>query len=553
VPSLSILSGADEGTEFPFAGMIVVGRGGTSDFVIDDSSVSRRHALIAFENGAWVVRDLGSANGTFVNDRRVPAEAPLAGGDTLRLGSVLLRFSDAPSDEHVLRDTTAIRVGPADALQPQVVLRMDAAPGALDTANPETMTFASHLSLIAETFNRMNALLFDERALLMFAVEELLKMLPQAERAFVMLWDPELERFVPAAARTRSGPVGEVAFSQTLLREVLDRKEAVLVADTIADRKYAQSESIFALKMRTAVCAPVLFQAEMFGVIQVDSTAAAWSFGRREVALTLALASQMAMALAYARVHARLVERELLERDLALARKIQHHFLPPSPPEMAGFAFGVEYAPAQAVGGDLYDFVPLGQGRLAAAVGDVSGKGIAAALFAAKVMSDIRHHAGQVEQASAMLQRLNETLAARDHEGMFVTLALAVIDPAQKRVTIASAGHPLPIVRDASGRVTPIGRAGDAPLGVSPDSRFRQFEYEIDAGDAVLLYTDGVIEALNGANELYGQERLSQAFAGGAADAAGLVGGIASSVRRFSGSTPQSDDVTIVCFTRNAD
>src|ERR1051326_5122926 len=221
------------------------------------------------------------------------------------------------------------------------------------------------------------------------------------------------------------------------------------------------------------------------------------------------------MALAYARVHGKLVERELLEHDLDLAKKIQRHFLPPK--------FAVEYAPALKVGGDLYDFVELAEGLIAVAVGDVSGKGVSAALFAAKVMSDLRYQAQGQTTASTILTRLNRALSQRNDEGMFVTLALIVIDVRKAHLMVASAGHPLPLVRHATGEVGEIGKTGDKPLGLDEDAAFTQHEYEIDRGDRVVLFTDGVLEALNRADELYGDARLADAIRRPAPGADALV------------------------------
>jgi serine phosphatase RsbU (regulator of sigma subunit)/pSer/pThr/pTyr-binding forkhead associated (FHA) protein len=549
VPALSISGGVDGGRQFTFSDMIVVGRGGTADLVLADSSVSRRHAQITWEGSSWTVRDLASANGTFVNERRVSADTPLSSGDTLRVGSLLLTFSDDP-DQAPAPDTSSIRLS-ADEVRPHVVLRVDATETAEAAARPAGDNTGAW-SLIAESLGRISSMMFDERALLAFVVEELLKILPRAERAFVLLWDPEMNRFVPSASQTRTGKTDAIVASRTILDEVLARREAVLITDAGGDSQYARADSIVAMNMRSGICAPILFQQDIFGVIQVDSTSGPLAFGPRDMALTLALVSQVAMALAYARVHLKLIERELVDRDLNFARKIQHHFLQDTVPTLAGFTFGVEYKPAQAVGGDLYDFVALGDGRLAVAVGDVSGKGVAAALFAAKVMSDIRYQAAGVNDPAALLRGLNQTLAARDCEGMFVTLAIAVIDSRTRRLTVAGAGHPLPIVRDSAGQVTTIGKTGDAPLGVDAGSRFAQHEYEFEPGDAVLMYTDGVVEALSGTNELFGHERLCDTIAGGSADPARLVREVAESVDVFAGEQPQSDDLTVVCFQRVA-
>lgn len=552
MPTLAIQTGADAGAEFFFDRTIVIGRGGTADIALSDSSVSRRHAIVELENGEWMVRDLSSANGTFVNDRRVAQKTALANGDVLRLGSVIVGYTDAARASKATGDTTAIRCRDDRSLDSRVVLRVGAAEAVKPPTTADSRGTASPWAAVVERFSRITAMMFDERALLTFAVDELLQMLPRAERGFVMLFDAELDRFVLAAARKRSGTLDEVVASQTLLREVLARKEAVLVVNPQSDRRYASADSIHNLRMQTAVCAPILFQNEMFGVMQVDSTSSGASFERQDVAAALALASQIAMALAYARVHSRLVERELVERDLALARKVQQHFLPPAAPSIPGFEFAIAYNPALAVGGDLYDFVALGDNRIAAVVGDVSGKGIAAALFAAKVMSDLRYEAVAQPNAAAILTRVNRVLAARDHEGMFVTLALVIIDAESNRLSVASAGHPLPLVRDAGGRVASIGRTGDSPLGLDANSLFTQCEYEIDPGDAVVLYTDGVIEALTPSGEQYGPDRLSAAVAASPRGARSIVNAIIGDVRAFEHGRPQSDDVTVVCFERTA-
>jgi serine phosphatase RsbU (regulator of sigma subunit)/pSer/pThr/pTyr-binding forkhead associated (FHA) protein len=555
VPTLAIQAGADghsEQGEFHFDRTIVIGRGGTADLALTDSSVSRRHAMVEREDGQWIVRDLASANGTFVNDRRVAQKTTLASGDVLRLGSVVIAYTDGVRARQATGETTAVRCRDDQALDSRVVLRVGAAEAAKASPLVDSKGGVSPWTAVVERFARITSMMFDERALLAFAVEELLHMLPGAERGFVMLWDAELDRFVLSAARKRSGALDEVVASQTLLREVLARKEAVLVVNPQSDRRYASADSILNLRMQTAVCAPILFQNEMFGVLQVDSTSSGTSFERHDLAVALALASQMAMALAYARVHSRLVERELVERDLALARKVQQHFLPPEPPEVPRFDFAVAYNPALAVGGDLYDFVTLGDGRLASVVGDVSGKGIAAALFAAKVMSDLRYEAAAQSDAAAILTRVNRVLAARDHEGMFVTLALAIINPEANRLTVASAGHPLPLVRDAAGNVTSIGRTGDSPLGLDANARFGQSEYEIDPGDSVVLYTDGVLEALDAGGKQYGPERLSALVGSSAPGAQSIVDAITADVRAFEKGRAQSDDVTVVCFKRSA-
>lgn len=550
MPSLVVRNGPDAGRALNFAESVVIGRSGLADLEIDDASVSRRHAQVMKEapRDPWQVRDLGSANGTFLNGRRITGAMALADGDELRLGSVLLEFASRIVGSR--SDTTvAHRSIDADSGLSQVLERVDAQRAERDAraggaGNPWL--------LLGDSLTRIGSMLFDERAVLTFAVEELVKLLPHAERAFMMLWDDDLQRFVPSAAKTRAGSVDTVVASHTLLREVLTRKEAVLLANVDSQEKYAASKSMLGLQMRTAICAPIVFQQQMLGVLQADSTSMSRPFTRGDLGLVLALASQVAMAIAYARLHTKLIEQELFDRDLALARKIQHHFLPRELPDVAGFTFAVEYRPALAVGGDLYDFIKLGSNRLLVTTGDVSGKGVAAALFAAKVNSDIRHHATEHIDAVSLLTTLNQELADRDREGMFVTLALAIIDLETHRLTVASAGHPLPIGRDPSGRVLLLGEEGDRPLGLDAKATFRERSYELDRGDTVLLFSDGVTEALSATQEQYGATRLAAAVAAATGpDSGQLVRAIVADVEDFASGQEQSDDITVVSFQRH--
>jgi serine phosphatase RsbU (regulator of sigma subunit)/pSer/pThr/pTyr-binding forkhead associated (FHA) protein len=547
MPKLTVENGQQQHAEFQFQNPIVIGRGGAVDFVLADPGVSRRHAMLRQDGRAWTVEDLGSGNGTFLNNRVVSHRSPLTDGDILRLGSILLKYEDT-SEAPRPSDTTSVRV--MDSAPSQILMRVPVVEE--PRAGHEHTMFGSARRLrFLENMARISSMVFDERALMSFVVDELFEMMPQADRAFVMAWDPELNRLVPSAARTRSGHPAEIVASRTLFDDVLAKREAVLVLDAPSDQRYAQAKSMFALKISTAICAPIVFQDQVFGLIQVDSTSARSPFSRADVAMTLGVGSEVGMALAYARVHAQLVEQELLEHDLELARKIQHHFLPPHSPTIVGYGFDVEYRPALAVGGDLYDFIELGGGLRAVVIGDVSGKGVSAALYAAKLMTDLRYVSAGLTSPAAILSRVNDVLVSGDHEGMFVTAAMAVLDARTGRLTVASAGHPLPFARDRSGQVAALGQTGGSALGLKPGVRFHEHVYELDGGDVVVLFTDGVVEALNSRKEMFGEAKLIDALRRCDGSPSGAVRAIDRDVRAFAGSEPQSDDVTIVCFGRN--
>lgn len=544
MPTLTIRSGLLKGQQFRLDKPTVVGRGATADLSLADPGVSRRHASFSRQDAAWSVEDLGSANGTKVNGRRLSAPTRLKSGDVLHIGTIAANFED---------DTEPQASAPAPEVQyregsdaPAVLISL---PGDTASGDPAAagMDEAVRLRFLAD-FAKIGTLVFDEPALVSFIADELLALVPRADRSLVFTHDGE--DLTPRATRTRSGKAPEVVASRRLLRDVMAKREAVLAIDTLTDERYSESESMVAAGIRAAICAPMMFQGEIYGVVQVDSASAGVPFKEADVALVLSLASQLGMALGYARLHATLVEREIVERDIALARRIQQQFLPAGNLELPGYTLGVEYRPALGVSGDFYDLIELDAGRVALVVGDVSGKGISAALYASKLTTHLRYQAaGQIDPGE-ILARTNRMLAGRDHEGMFATIAVIVIETDTGVVELANAGHPPPFVRRRDGRVVPIGRAGSAPLGLDVNAAFPQTRCDLLAGESLLLYTDGVIEALDAKQELFDEARTVEAIGASDGTADGILTALGRAVERFVGSAPQSDDVTIVCLRR---
>jgi sigma-B regulation protein RsbU (phosphoserine phosphatase) len=234
-----------------------------------------------------------------------------------------------------------------------------------------------------------------------------------------------------------------------------------------------------------------------------------------------------------------------------LAGRIQRRFMPRSAPALPGYSFAWEYRPALAVGGDFYDFLDLGAGLVGVAVGDVSGKGISAALYAAKLMSDLRHQAVGRTDPAEILARTNDVLSADDYEGMFATAALIVLDSYSGRLSLSSAGHPLPLVRDHRGCTTTLGRIGDGPLGLDPTLALGLSEYVMEPDEAVIVYTDGLVEATNNRQELYGVRRLTEAVRLSDGTISGIVDSVLIDLQLFAGEQNINDDLTLVGFRRS--
>jgi phosphoserine phosphatase RsbU/P len=244
--------------------------------------------------------------------------------------------------------------------------------------------------------------------------------------------------------------------------------------------------------------------------------------------------------------------RAARERDLAIAREIQMGILPSdlaSPSRGLGLDVHATIEPARHVGGDLFEVLRVSEDRLVVAVGDVCGKGIPASLFMAVTVTLLRTLARQLEGPELVLKRLNEELSAQNPRGMFVTMAC--LDVRGGRVTSANAGHHTALLVGSAGPPRPVFPSSGTVLGLFPGQDYKSETLDLVPGDSLVLYTDGVSEATDAANNLFGEERLAACLAsGGAASATATVDRVLTAVRAFVAGAPQSDDITILALRR---
>jgi sigma-B regulation protein RsbU (phosphoserine phosphatase) len=221
-------------------------------------------------------------------------------------------------------------------------------------------------------------------------------------------------------------------------------------------------------------------------------------------------------------------------------------------PQLPGYRFAVHFDPVFDIGGDFFDVLRLSDEVCGLAVGDVCGKGIAAALYGAKIISDLRHLAMAQTEPDVILGRLNRALTERDQDGMFVTLAFVSLHLPDGRIRIASAGQPLPVLRTRSGETQTVGRVGSSPVGVGEDANYQSYQHDLGPGDAVLLYSDGVTEAANAEGDLFGEPRLIEAVQAGGPDPEDVIAHVRAALSEFTKGAPQSDDVTLLCVSASA-
>jgi phosphoserine phosphatase RsbU/P len=384
MPTFIITRGTETGRRFEFREDIEIGRAPQLAFSINDRGISRRHAGVSVRNGVVTVSDLGSQNGTIVNGQLIRAATLLKDGDEVRVGGVWLKFQqevekpDAESSSVQLDD------------KPQGVIRsitaVDAGAPLADEGDekPTVETLSKRLKLLYDVSVAIHQVL-DEETLFALILRKLFEVFPSADRGFILILNPAKNELKPAAVLARPGMSGQIGISRELVWNVVRNRQGIVSVDAMLDGRFQESHSIVAMGLHAVVCVPMMADDEVHGVLAIDSLRSSGAFGKDDMALLVGIAAQAALALTKARLHRQLVGREILERDLALAKKIQARFLPRGEPDPPGWTFQAHYASAFEIGGDFYDFIDLPGNHLAVVIGDVSGKGVAAALYMVKI------------------------------------------------------------------------------------------------------------------------------------------------------------------------
>jgi sigma-B regulation protein RsbU (phosphoserine phosphatase) len=381
---------------------------------------------------------------------------------------------------------------------------VDPVPASLFVSHPEQ---ANTLSLLYDVSREITSIL--DREQLLRKVAYRVKKLANYHVFTVMLWN-EKTQFLESTFSLRYGSTIPDRYSLPLHKGLTGiaagERRTLRVNDTVNDPRYIKCE--VGLDTRSELVVPLLLQDRLIGVLDLESTEAN-AFTAEHERMLSTLGSFIAIALENARLFEESRESESrLQEDLATAREIQRQLLPTGAREMPGLDLASAYCSARALGGDFYDFLPYGEGRLAIALGDVSGKGTAAALFGSLAIGIVREHVVEHPCPPAeMLAMLNNRLHGARLDSRFIATIFSVYDAGSRRLTLANAGSPYPLlVRD--GVVQTIRIAG-IPLGLYPDTQYEEVTLDLRPGDAVLFASDGILESENAQMEEFGIAGLS--------------------------------------------
>jgi phosphoserine phosphatase RsbU/P len=302
---------------------------------------------------------------------------------------------------------------------------------------------------------------------------------------------------------------------------------------------------------KTMLCMPMRDRkGKIIGVFQILNKNAG-AFSKEDEIFLDAFSVHASLAIENARLHQDIVEKQRIEKELEIAGHIQRRLLPKELPAIPGYEVDAVARPTKLVGGDYYDFIPLAGGKYAIVIADVSGKGVPAALLVSTLHATLHAYIDATTDLATLVCRLNNVIHLNTEPERYITMFMAVLDPLEGTVTYVNAGHCFPfVVRSKQVSITPLPATG-LPVGMFEGVAFEQVTYKLEPADFLVLYTDGVTEAMNKAFEEYGETRFHQAMVGYSnQSAAGFLGGIVSEVEKFVSGEPQSDDITMLVLKR---
>lgn len=544
---------------------ITIGRSARNDLCIPDPFASRVHAEVRREGDEYVLQDLGSANGTLYNGATVDGVVHLMAGGRIQIGETEIIYDDGTFNSGMgatmITDNTGslpeatIALASGDRTTSGLLEAIEGARTQPEEVASTTVTpKAKHGDLLA-LISKVGITLLAS-ATLNETLEQIVTLVFEAvpaDRCLLMMRDEGSEdlRVAVARLRDRVGEVGEIRVSRNVLDEVVIRGKSVLTSDAQHDPRFA-SGTVVLQGVRSVLAVPLGVSDKVFGIIYADSPIAEGRFTEDHLKVLTTLASVAAIRVENARLVEARLERERFERELALASEIQQRFQPTAPPPVSGYELqGISF-PCYEIGGDYYDFIQREDGRLVIALGDVSGKGTAAALLMSSLHAAIHAQSESHKTLSATISAVNRYLANNIPTNRFVTLFYAELDPESGSLSFLNAGHNPPLIVHAAGTVEQLA-AGGLPLGIKPDAEYREGRTQLQHGDVLVIYSDGVTEAVSPTGEEFGATRLYEVVSRNIeASAAGIRDRIESSLTKFAQGTSAADDITLVIVKRQS-
>lgn len=538
MPCLKLLHAKDPRVHVLSREVTTLGRSGEVDIAIrGDRGVSKRHARIEAEAAGYVITDLGSRNGTYVNDHPIGGEpAPLLPGDHIRIGRTVFVFEGGEPEER------------ADELQaPASLFRADRLPYTMAGGTPDVSREETDGRLLKLTeLSREIMTARSEAELGTLATRSLLEWLGADCCAIVHPWETaDGYDFEIQSLASRSGNEDRsVSISTTAVKQALDNRMASITSNAPGDERFRDRQSVIVRGLVSILCVPLWHEDRVFGLLYLDSADPAVQFTVDHLGLASAVANLTAIKTDNLRLFDAAVAKSALDKELALAGEIQAGLLPGESYTFNMLACAGAHVSCEEIGGDYYDFIPIGEEILTVTIADVTGHGPSSALLmvACKTMLTTLIDIGV--PLLERVERLNEYILHHSSGSQFITFFHAEIDTRAKTLRYCNAGHNPPMLLSRDGPVQKL-NPDTPPLGIATVS-LEAASVRFEPGTKLVMYTDGVTEAANAEGALYEEQRLEFLLTQHRhQDAGALKDTVMAAVFGFSAGSRQCDDVTL--------
>lgn len=545
MPRELVIQGPDGNTRtIPLTGRLTVGRSNSAELCFpEDAGLSRQHFVFEPDgDGGWMVQDLGSKNGTFVNNIPLKARLLLQPGDRITAGHLVILFSP-PEGKPTEQKVVMFEAKDESTASTTVVTSLE---GALSNQTMVLERGGAKATAPMQALLRAGQVLAENKPLaeLFPIILDLAITAVTAQRGVLLIL--ENGKLVPRAHK------GEGFRISTGVRDrVIEEKTSILVRDAMADEAFKARMSIVEQKVHTMMAVPLQTKDQIIGLIYVDSPFILREFTKDDLSLLTVMANTAAIRIENARLAEIEAAERIMVRDLSQAAEIQSGVLPRQAPHLASVDLAGYNAPCRTVGGDYYDFFPYSDGRVGLALGDVSGKGMPASLMMMALHARVQVLAEEPKDLGAFMTRLNKATCSNCPSNRFITFFFCIFDPATGSVSFANAGHNPPILVRAGGQAEML-EGGGPPLGILSMAPFAQQSISFNQGDLLVLYSDGVTECINGQEEEFGEGRFIQVLAENREKpATAIVEAVTQALLDFAAGAPPADDITLVVAKRS--
>ncbi len=521
---------------------IALGRSSVNELSYsEDAGLSRQHLVLEREAGGWIVRDLGSKNGTLVNGVRIQGAQPLGPADRVTAGHLTLEFSNKLAP---VVDKTVVFVEPPVTAPPSTTTTMAINLAGVLSTDKELEGGPQMRALIRagqELFGNkpLDTLFKDILGLSIDAVGAARGVLMTVENGGLQVRAAQGEGF---------------RISATVRDRVLKSGESLLIRDARLDRALNERLSIIEQQVRSILAVPLQTDNHVIGLIYLDSPHFVHEFKEADLNLLTVMANVAAIRIE----HARLAEVEQTERlmakEMEQAAEIQRGLLPKQAPVVLGFDLAGYNASCRTVGGDYFDFLTYDDGRVAILVADVAGKGMPAAMLMSNLQARVQVLFEDPTNLADLITRLNRIIVKNCPSNRFISLFAGVYDSQTGIMNYCNAGHNPPLLVRSGGEVEELGSTG-VILGILPNAKFEEKRCHLNPGDAVVMFSDGVTEACGpDSDEQFGEERLARILAetGPEESAQAISEKVQQQLADWMGSAPPADDITLVIARRTA-